>query len=75
LQADRYRKSGNAEKLKLNKEAWEKRRAALGQAKLALSFQMSSQASLHGILKTHRFFALRLALLGQLCRRGLMADS
>ena len=32
----------------------EKRRAMLGQAKLALCFQIPSQASLHGILKAHR---------------------
>jgi hypothetical protein len=31
-------------------------RAALGQAKLALCFHIPSQASLHGIVKTHRSF-------------------
>jgi hypothetical protein len=31
-------------------------RAVLGQAKLALCFQIPSQASLHGILKPHRLF-------------------
>ena len=31
-------------------------RAMLGQAKLALCFQIPSQASLHGILKPHRSF-------------------
>jgi hypothetical protein len=34
----------------------EKRRAMLGQAKLALCFQIPSQASLHEILKPHRPF-------------------
>jgi hypothetical protein len=34
----------------------EKRRAMLGQAKLALCFQIPSQASLNGILKPHRSF-------------------
>ncbi len=34
----------------------EKRKAMLGQAKLALCFQIPSQASLHGILKPHRPF-------------------
>jgi hypothetical protein len=33
------------------------------QAKLALRFQIPPQASLHGILKTHRPTAPRLALL------------
>ena len=33
-----------------------RRRAMLGQAKLALCFQIPSQASLHGILKPHRSF-------------------
>ena len=37
--------------------------AALGQAKLAMPFQIPSQASLHGIVKTHRSLALRAALL------------
>jgi hypothetical protein len=40
----------------------EKRRAMLGQAKLALCFQIPSQASLNGILKTHRSFAPQMAL-------------
>ncbi len=31
-----------------------KRRAVLGQAKLAMAFRIPSQASLHGILKAHR---------------------
>jgi len=35
----------------------------LGQVKLALSFQIPSQASLHGIVKTHRPLAPRAALL------------
>jgi hypothetical protein len=34
----------------------ETRRAALGQAKLALCFHIPSQASLHGTVKTHRPF-------------------
>jgi hypothetical protein len=34
----------------------EKRKAMLGQAKLALCFKIPSQASLHGILKPHRPF-------------------
>jgi hypothetical protein len=34
----------------------EARRAMLGQAKLALRFQILSQASSHGIVKTHRSF-------------------
>ena len=34
----------------------ENRRAMLGQAKLALCFQIPSQASLHGIVKPHRSF-------------------
>jgi hypothetical protein len=38
------------------KEKAEKRGAMLGQAKLALCFQIPSQASLHGIMKTHRPF-------------------
>ncbi len=38
------------------KEKAEKRRAVLGQAKLALCFQIPSQASLHGIMKPHRPF-------------------
>ena len=39
-------------------------RAVLGQAKPALLFQIPSQASLHGIVKTHRSLASRVALLG-----------
>jgi hypothetical protein len=35
----------------------------LGQAKPALCFPIPSQASLHGILKTHRSFAPQMALL------------
>jgi hypothetical protein len=35
----------------------------LGQAKLALHFQTLAQASLHGIVKTHRSSAERMALL------------
>ena len=38
------------------KEKAEKRVAVLGQAKLALCFQIPSQASLHGIMKPHRPF-------------------
>ena len=38
-------------------------RAALGQAKLALRFQIPSQASLHGIVKTQRLLAPRAPLL------------
>jgi len=38
-------------------------RAVLGQAKLALRFQIPSQASLHGIVQTHRPLAPRVALL------------
>jgi hypothetical protein len=34
----------------------EKRKAMLGQAKLALCFQIPSQASWHGIVKSHRPF-------------------
>jgi hypothetical protein len=34
----------------------EKRKAMLGQAKLALCFQIPSQASWHGIVKPHRSF-------------------
>ena len=45
-------------------QGWGKRRAALGQAKLALRFQIPLQASLHGIVKTHRPLAERMALLG-----------
>ena len=37
----------------------EKRRAALGQAKLALCFQIPSQASLHGIVKNPSLILLR----------------
>jgi hypothetical protein len=37
-----------------DKKMAEKRRAMLGQAKLALCFQIPSQASLHGILKAQR---------------------
>jgi len=37
-----------------DKKMAEKRRAVLGQAKLALCFQIPSQASLHGILKAQR---------------------
>jgi len=37
--------------------------AVLGQAKLALCFQIPSQASLHGIMKSHRPLAPRMALL------------
>jgi hypothetical protein len=40
----------------------EMRRAVLGRAKPALCFQIPSQASLHGILKTHRSFAPQMAL-------------
>ena len=40
------------------------RRAALGQAKLALLFQIPLQASLHGIVKSHRSLASRAALPG-----------
>ena len=36
------------------KQRVEKRRAMLGRAKLALCFQIPSQASLHGILKAQR---------------------
>ena len=43
---------------------WGKRRAALGQAKLALRFQIPLQASLHGIVKKHHPLAARMALLG-----------
>ena len=42
---------------------WGKRRAALGQAKLALRFKIPLQASLHGIVKTHHPLAARMALL------------
>jgi hypothetical protein len=35
----------------------------LGQSKLALHFQTLAQASLHGIVKTHRSSAERMALL------------
>jgi hypothetical protein len=42
---------------------WGRRRAALGQAKLALRFQIPLQASLHGIVKTHHPLAARMALL------------
>ena len=42
-----------------------RRGAALGQAKLALRFQIHLQASLHGIVKTHRPLAERMALLGR----------
>jgi len=45
-------------------------RAVFGQAKLALRFQIPSQASLHGILKTHRPLALRAALLFVPCARS-----
>jgi hypothetical protein len=38
------------------------RRAILGQAKLALCFQIPSQASLHGIQKSHRSFPPQMAL-------------
>jgi hypothetical protein len=54
----------------LNHEAHEftrkgqRRRAALGQAKLALLFQIPLLASLHGIVKSHRSLASRAALLG-----------
>jgi hypothetical protein len=37
-----------------DKKMAEKRRAVLGQAKLALCFQIPSHASLHGILKAQR---------------------
>jgi hypothetical protein len=35
----------------------------LGQSKLALHFQTLAQASLHGVVKTHRSSAERMALL------------
>ena len=38
-------------------------RAVLGQAKLALRFQIPSQSSLHVIVKSHRSLTLRAALL------------
>jgi hypothetical protein len=41
----------------------QKSREELGQVKLALSFQIPSQASLRGIVKTHRSLAPRAALL------------
>ena len=37
--------------------------AVLGQAKLALCFQIPSQASLHGIMKSHRPLASPVVLL------------
>jgi len=40
------------------------RRAGLREPVLALRFQIPSQASLHGIVKTHRPLAPRAALLG-----------
>jgi hypothetical protein len=44
------------------------------QAKLALNFQIPSQSSLHGIVKTHHPTAPRLALLWRPCRRWWIAD-
>ena len=57
------------------KQRAEKRRAMLGQAKLALCFQIPSQASLHGILKSHRSLcysngpalSLRAEIVGRKC--------
>jgi len=60
------------------KAAWRVRRVgtsesnkaeALGQAKLALRFQIPSQASLHGIVKSYRSLASRAALLFASCAR------
>ena len=48
---------------------WGRRRAALGQAKPALRFQISSQASWHGIVKSRRSLASRAALLFAPCAR------
>jgi len=42
----------------------------LGQAKLALCFQIPSQASLHGIMKSHRPLAPRAALLCAPCAKS-----
>jgi hypothetical protein len=53
------------------KQRAEKRRVTLGQAKLALCFQIPSQASLHGILKTHRSFAPQMALRLRLAQKSL----
>ena len=44
------------------KQMAEKRRAMLGQAKLVLCFQIPSQASLHGILKSIAHYATQMAL-------------
>jgi hypothetical protein len=50
----------------------EKRRAILGQAKLALCFQIPSQASLHEILNPHRSFCCaKIALRLHLAQRSL----
>ena len=57
------------------KQRAEKRRAVLGRAKLALCFQIPSQASLHGILKSHRSLcysngpalSLRAEIVGRKC--------
>jgi hypothetical protein len=48
-----------------------KRGATLGQAKLALHFQIPSQASLRGIVKTHRPLAPRASLLFRALREML----
>jgi hypothetical protein len=50
----------------------EKRRAALGQAKLALCFQIPPQASLHGILKPIAYFAPQNAPAFCASRRNLL---
>jgi len=48
-----------------------KRRALLGQAKLALCCQIPSQASLHGILKSIAHYAAQMALRLRLAQRSL----
>ena len=50
-------------------------RAALGQAKLALRFQIPSQARLHGIVKTQRSLATRAPLLFAPCARSKIAKN
>jgi hypothetical protein len=49
----------------------EKRRAMLGQANLALCFQIPSQASLHGILKSIAHYATQMALRFRFAQRFL----
>jgi hypothetical protein len=63
---------GTTESNDTNLHGWaEKRRAMLGPAKLALCFQIPSQASLHGILKSIAHYARQMALRFRFAQRFL----